>query len=196
MTSFPRTLAPLVVLGAILAPVPPAHASVTPPRGAAAAQPRAPLVVQGRVTDEARNPLAGAQVGVEGAPAGAVTNDDGTYRLTLAQPAARTTLLVRRIGYRPQRLVLTQAEGTVTQDVSLVRDVLQLSEIVTTSTRVATERSQLGTTIATVGGDEIAKANTPQLDAALSGKVSGAFVQQMSGRPAVERACASADCRH
>jgi TonB-dependent SusC/RagA subfamily outer membrane receptor len=32
-------------------------------------------------------------------------------------------------------------------------------------------------------GNEIAQANTPQLDAALAGKVSGALVQQMSGTP-------------
>ena len=41
--------------------------------------------------------------------------------------------------------------------------------------RAETERSTLGTTIATVGGDELANTNAVQVDAALSGKVSGAI---------------------
>ncbi|HVE80354.1 MAG TPA: TonB-dependent receptor, partial [Gemmatimonadaceae bacterium] len=144
---------------------------------------RAQLTVQGRVSDEGGRPVAGAQVSVEGTTAGTVAGDDGTYRLTLTAPRAPVTLVARFIGFRPQRATLQQTEGAVTQDFTLPRDVLQLSEVVTTGSRVATERSQLGATLSTVGGDQLAHAATPQIDVALAGKVPGALVTQSSGTP-------------
>ena len=68
-------------------------------------------------------------------------------------------------------------------DFALPRDVLELSEVVTTATRTETERAQLGATLATVSGTAIGNAVTPQLDVALSGKVPGALVTQNSGTP-------------
>src|SRR5205823_8262103 len=142
-------------------------------------------VVQGHVVDQARNPLGGAQLSVEGTGAGAVSNDEGSYRFTVAQPPAQLVLLVRRIGYRPQRVTVSPdgGGGAVTRDFTLVRDVLQLSEIVTTGTRVATERSQLGATISSVDSSQLVNAVTPQIDVALAGKVPGALVTQNSGTP-------------
>src|SRR4051794_9446698 len=118
MSASRRAVASLVYLGATLTPA--RHAAAGHAHAATA---QATLVVQGRVTDEARNPIAGAQLGVEGGTAGAVSNDDGTFRLTITQPRANTVVLVRRIGYRPQRVTLTETSGSVTRDFSLVRDV-------------------------------------------------------------------------
>jgi TonB-dependent SusC/RagA subfamily outer membrane receptor len=92
-------------------------------------------------------------------------------------------LLVRSIGYKPARQIITQTDGAITQDFRLATDVLKLGEVVVTASRGETERTTLGTTIATVSGDELSRAGAPQIDAALAGKVSGALVQQASGTP-------------
>ena len=144
---------------------------------------RAQFVVAGRVLDNDSKALPGAQVLIEGTTVGTVAVDNGGYRLVVNSPRAGMVLLVRALGYKPARQTLTQVTGSMNQDFRLTPDVLRLGEVVVTSSRGETERSTLGATIATVGGDEISKANTVQVDAALSGKVSGALVQQMSGQP-------------
>jgi TonB-dependent SusC/RagA subfamily outer membrane receptor len=144
---------------------------------------RAQLTITGRVTGDAGNGLSTAQVLIEGTTIGTATTDDGTYRLVVPTPRTGMVLLVRSIGYKPARQIITQTEGTITQDFRLATDVLKLGEVVVTASRGEAERTTLGTTIATVSGENIASAGAPQVDAALAGKVSGALVQQASGTP-------------
>ena len=157
--------------------------TTAPPLLAQGAATRAPLTIQGRVTDAAQNPVASAQVVVEGQTIGTTTADDGSYRLVIARAPSPFTLVARRIGFRPARMAVTEAEGTITRNFALARDVLELSQVVTTATRTETERAQLGATLATVSGEALSNAVTPQLDVALSGKVGGALVTQNSGTP-------------
>jgi TonB-dependent starch-binding outer membrane protein SusC len=166
-----RLFAPLLVI------------AMAPALAAQGASARAPLTIQGRVTDAGRNPVAGAQVAVEGMPIGTMTDDDGSYRLVITQAPSPFTLVARRIGFRPGRAAVTETSGTITRDFTLPRDVLQLSQVVTTATRTETERAQLGATLTSVSGEALANAVTPQLDVALSGKVPGALVTQNSGTP-------------
>ncbi|MFN2635936.1 MAG: TonB-dependent receptor domain-containing protein [Gemmatimonadaceae bacterium] len=144
---------------------------------------RAQLTISGQVTDEAGRPIAGAQILIEGTTVGTLTGDNGTYRLTVASPRPGMSLLARSISFKPGRRVISETTGAVTQDFRLAPDVLELSQVVVTASRGEAERSTLGTTIATVDGDEVARAGTPQVDAALSGKVSGALVETTSGTP-------------
>src|SRR5688500_313908 len=143
----------------------------------------AQLTITGRVTGDAGNGLPAAQVLIEGTTVGTATNDDGVYRLVVPAPRAGMVLLVRSIAYKPARQAITETDGTISRDFQLTPDVLRLSEVVVTASRGETERTTLGMTIATVGGEEIARAPVPQIDAALSGKVAGALVQQASGTP-------------
>ncbi|NUO93570.1 MAG: TonB-dependent receptor [Gemmatimonadaceae bacterium] len=156
--------------------------TTAPPLLAQGAATRA-LTIQGRVTDAAQNPVASAQVVVEGQTIGTTTADDGSYRLVIARAPSPFTLVARRIGFRPARMAVTEIEGTITRNFALARDVLELSQVVTTATRTETERAQLGATLATVSGEALSNAVTPQLDVALSGKVAGALVTQNSGTP-------------
>ena len=143
----------------------------------------AQLVVAGRVIGDGARGLPGAQVLIEGTTIGTIAAENGVYRLVVASPRPGMVLLVRSLGYKPARQTLTQTAGSMSQDFRLTLDPLRLGEVVVTSSRGETERATLGTTISTVGGDEISRAGTIQVDAALSGKVSGALVQQMSGQP-------------
>ena len=143
----------------------------------------AQLTVTGRVTDDGGRPIPAAQVTVEGTTLGAVAGEDGSYRLVVAAPRSPLAIVARRVGYRPARTTVTETSGSVARDFTLQRDVLQLSQVVVTGTGVATERAQLGATIATVSGTQLADAATPQIDVALAGKVPGALVQPNSGTP-------------
>jgi TonB-dependent SusC/RagA subfamily outer membrane receptor len=144
---------------------------------------RAQLTIEGRVTDESGRPVVGAQVGVEGVPIGAVAVADGRYRLVIASPRPPVAVLARYVGFRPGRDTVTATSGTVTVDFTLSRDVLQLSQMVVTGTGVATERRELGATLGTVSAEELTAVATPQIDAALAGKVSGVLVAPSSGSP-------------
>jgi TonB-dependent SusC/RagA subfamily outer membrane receptor len=143
----------------------------------------AQLTITGRVIGDAGNPLPTAQILIEGTTIGTAANDEGVYRLVVPTPRSGMVLLVRSIGYKPARQIVTQTEGALTHDFRLSPDVLKLSEVVVTASRGETERTTLGTTIATVSGEELSRAGAPQIDAALAGKVSGALVQQASGTP-------------
>lgn len=147
----------------------------------AAAQ--AQLTVQGRVTGDNGEPLAGARISVPGTPLETVSGGDGTYRLVIAAPGAQTVVQVRFLGYKSQRRTIAQSSGSVTADFELVRDVLLLDQVVVTGTAASTERGALGNSIATVNAGDIANTGAQQLDAALTGKVPGALIQQTSGTP-------------
>ncbi len=165
-----RTLLRFAALGLVAAMAVPAIAE-------------AQLTVTGRITDETGRGISTATVLVEGTRVGAISDDDGTYRLFVPEPQAPVVLIVRALGYKPQRFPLTVSSGQTEQNAQLTRDILNLSQMVTTATRVETERASLGASLATVTGREIANAGVPQVDAALAGKVPGALVQLNSGTP-------------
>jgi TonB-dependent starch-binding outer membrane protein SusC len=144
---------------------------------------QAQLTVTGRVTDATGGGIAAASVLIDGTRVGTVTTEDGTYRLVVSSPQPPLVLLVRALGYKPQRFPLGTTSGQVTQDARLERDILNLSQLVVTASRVETERASLGASLATVTGGDVANAGVPQVDAALAGKVPGALVQLNSGTP-------------
>ncbi len=144
---------------------------------------QAQLTVSGRVTDETGRGLPSASILIDGTRLGTTSGDDGTYSLVVAEPTPAMVLLVRAFGYKPQRFPLSATAGQVTQNAQLTRDILNLSQLVITATRVETERASLGASLATVTGTEIANAGVAQVDAALAGKVPGALVQLNSGTP-------------
>src|SRR5688500_17279152 len=125
----------------------------------------AQLTITGRITGDAGNPLPVAQVLIEGTTVGTATNADGTYRLVIPAPRAGMVLVVRSIAYKPARQAITETDGTITRDFRLMPDVLRLGEVVVTAPRGETERTTLGMTISTVGGEEIARAPVAQIDA-------------------------------
>jgi hypothetical protein len=70
----------------------------------------AQLVLAGSVRDAQGNPLELVVVGLEGQPGGATTGPDGSFRLRVVRAltaGTRVTLVARRLGYQPQRQVLT-----------------------------------------------------------------------------------------
>jgi outer membrane receptor protein involved in Fe transport len=90
-------------------------------------------------------PIALAEVTVEGTTLRAVTDDDGRYRIT-GIPAGTQFIIVRSVGFAPVRLTVSvPSTGIVTRDIALAATALELPEIVVTAPPVARARGELAT---------------------------------------------------
>ena len=150
------------------------------------ALPLAPLeaqdrTVSGTVTDSAGGqPLENVRVAVRGTALGTVTGANGRFVIT-GVPAGAVTLTVRRIGYRAAEQEV--APGQTEVEVALVRDLLQLEEVVVTGQATAVERRNLANAVATVSGEEVARVSSQSVEHALQGRVPGAVISTNSGAP-------------
>jgi TonB-linked SusC/RagA family outer membrane protein len=134
-----------------------------------------PTRVQGLVTNDARQPLAGVSVGIASLGVGAFTGDDGRYTFTV--PAGRgnqqVTLTARRIGFQPVSASINLSAGTVTKDFLLASSPTQLEGVVVTALGITREKSQLGTAMQQVDQAELNRTHDQSIVNQLAGKVSG-----------------------
>lgn len=134
-----------------------------------------PATVTGRVVSSAGGALPTASISVQGTDVSTVAGADG--RFTLEVPSGRFTsgeevqLVAEFIGYESVTRTVTLTAGqTLTQDFSLGLDPLRLTEIVATGQGLESRRERVGSTIATVSGAEVIRANETNVVAALSSK--------------------------
>jgi TonB-linked SusC/RagA family outer membrane protein len=131
--------------------------------------------VNGRVTDEKGDPIAGASVQVKGTKTGTTSNNDGTFTLKAANGA---TLTVSALGYESKNVA---AAANVT--VKLAADVRALSEVVVTGSGVATSRKKLGISTESITSAKLPIVPAASIDQALIGKIPGAQISTVSGNP-------------
>ena len=137
--------------------------------------------IAGTVTDSAGGqPLENVRVAVRGTALGTVTGANGRFVIANA-PTGPLTLMVRRIGYRAAEQEVGAGETEV--EVALVRDLLQLEEVVVTGQATAVERRNLANAVATVSGEEVSRVSSQSVEHALQGRVAGAVIQTNSGAP-------------
>lgn len=141
------------------------------------------LTIVGTVTDENGEPLLSANVKARGTTFGNVTDNSGNYLFLIPSPSAQTVIEASYIGYKTVRQTVTQTKGTVKLNFTLPVDVLQLDEFVVTGTSTAAAKREQGSSISTVSPKELQMVPVSSIDRALSGKFSGALVQQNSGNP-------------
>lgn len=110
--------------------------------------------ISGRITEAGSDrPIPHAQVGVVGSTAGAVTDGEGRYVLSVAPGQA--TVRVVRIGFAGQNRTVTVTAGqTVTVDFQLESVAMKLNPIVTTATGQQ-RRIEVGNAIAQVNAVDI-----------------------------------------
>ena len=133
------------------------------------------LTVNGRVTDEKGDPIAGASVQVKGTRTGTTANTDGTFTLKAANGA---TLVVSALGFESKSVA---AAANVT--VKLATDVKALSEVVVTGSGVATSRKKLGISTESISSAKLPIVPAASIDQALIGKIPGAQISSVSGNP-------------
>jgi len=132
--------------------------------------------VKGRITSsQDGSGLPGVNVVVKGTTNGTVTDVDGNY--TIVAPASGT-LVFSFIGLKSQEIVI--GERTVI-DVPMDQDVTQLSEVVVTALGIEKSAKSIGYSVAKVKSDELNQAKAFNVSQALTGKVAGLQINNVSG---------------
>jgi len=134
--------------------------------------------VTGVVTSLADNqPLPGVSVIVKGTSKGASTDFDGNYSIDNVESNA--ILVFSYLGYKTKEVNI---EGRSQVNVSLGDDVAVLDDVVIVGYG-SKKKSEIISSISTVKTEDLTKASVPNLESALSGRLSGVFSRQTSGEP-------------
>jgi TonB-linked SusC/RagA family outer membrane protein len=134
--------------------------------------------VTGKVADTKGEPLIGANVLAKGTTAGATTDVDGNYRLSV--PAGATTLVVSYTGYSTKELALG-ASNIV--DVVLADDAKVIGEVVVTALGIQRDKKSLGYSATDIKSDEIVQRSESDPIRTLASKVPGVIIQGGGGAP-------------
>jgi TonB-linked SusC/RagA family outer membrane protein len=134
--------------------------------------------VSGKVTSATDGiGIPGVNVIVKGTTNGAVTDGSGNYVVTV--PAEGSVLVFSSVGSTAEEI--TVGNQTVI-NVALVDDIKQLGEIIVTGYSTVT-KEDLSSSIAVVGGQELAQRPNPSVDQLLQGRASGVQVTAVNGKP-------------
>lgn len=137
-------------------------------------------VISGKVTDAAGNALSGISVVVKQTSAGVATDAEGKFKLSV--PNDNVTVVISGTGFKTQSFKAGDISGEL--NVKLEEDVARLDEVVVTGISTSVKRRNLANAVATISSKQlngVAPAQT--FDAALNGKIPGAYVNANSGAP-------------
>jgi len=140
--------------------------------------------IVGHVTDSrSHEGIPGVAVRIEGGTQGALTDQDGAYRIPGVTPATYT-VSARRIGYTAARVQVTVvADQDATADLALEAAATSLDQVVVTGTVGAEQRRSIGNAVASVSApDVLAKSASPNLGSLLNARAPGVVVVPNSGR--------------
>ena len=138
--------------------------------------------ITGTVRDQGSgDPVAAAQVFLEGLNLGALTQADGSYSITDV-PAGSHTLTVQFLGFRSESVVVTVAAGqSVVQNFFLSQQALQLDELVVTGTAAASRVREIGNSVAVLDAGIAEVQPISNVSDLLRARLPGVVVQQGSG---------------
>ncbi len=137
--------------------------------------------VSGIVNDNSNAPVVGASILIKGTTVGTFTNLNGEFSLNTAKGQV---LQISYIGFTTQEIVVKDNRSL---SITLVENDRILDDVVVVgySTR---SREKLISSVGTISNAELAKTTTPNLENALTGRVSGVFSRQSSGEPGSDAA--------
>jgi TonB-linked SusC/RagA family outer membrane protein len=159
-------------------------ALLAPPAVSAAQIPQGSAVIVGQVTDaRSGQGIPAVTVQLEGTRSGAVTGQDGRYRITGA-PAGVHSVHVRRIGYASaSRQVTVPAEGSVTVSFALEAAAASLDEVVITGTAGGEQRRSIGNAVTTINAEDAKSKSVAQNVSSLIGaRAPGVIIAPNTGR--------------
>src|SRR2546423_2311619 len=138
--------------------------------------------ISGRVIDATSNaPVASAQVQVVGTTRGAVTGDDGRYRIAAVRPG-QYQVRALRLGYQASSQTVDVASGGTSEaSFALSPAAISLEQVVTTATGERERKRQIGSAVSTLQPQPEQIASAQNVSQLLSGKVPGVDVQQAGG---------------
>ncbi len=137
-------------------------------------------MVSGKITSAKGEELAGVSITIAGTHKGTVSDSAGIYHI---RPASKDDVLVfSLLGYKNRQV---KAGSSATQDIVLEPAAQELTEVViTTGLASSIKKSNAANAVVSLSSGRITGTTTPStLDGALSGKIVGANITQMSGAP-------------
>ncbi|HVW13352.1 MAG TPA: carboxypeptidase-like regulatory domain-containing protein, partial [Mucilaginibacter sp.] len=135
-----------------------------------------PIVVKGKVTDEQGLSLPGATVKVKGTNTATSTDANGNFSITV--PDKTAVLVVSFVGYNVQQVTVGDRTNI---NISLVAATGSLNSVVVTALNIKREARSLGYAEQTVTGNDVVKADPPNISEGLMGKVSGLNITVPNG---------------
>jgi len=124
-------------------------------------------------------PLIGATITVKGTSSGTVTDIDGKYNISAAGDAI---LVVSYTGFTTQEIAVNNRTQI---DLSLNVDTEVLDEVVVVGYGTQKKGTLTGA-VAAIGGEELEKSLSPNLGAALAGKVAGLYIDTQTAQPGAD----------
>ncbi len=135
--------------------------------------------VTGRITDTKLVPLAGVSVVVAKTTTGTATDADGKFNLSVPENAS---LVISLTGFKSQTIKVGPAQTDI--QVKLDEDIARLDEVVVTGLATTVKRSNLANAVGTISSKQLTGVAPAQtFDAALNGKITGAYINANSGAP-------------
>ncbi|HEU4553892.1 MAG TPA: SusC/RagA family TonB-linked outer membrane protein [Chitinophaga sp.] len=136
-------------------------------------------VVRGSVTaSDGGQPLPGVTIQVKGGAAGATTNADGRFSITV--PTTNATLVFSFVGYLKKEVPLN---GQTSLQVTLTPDTRELQQVVVTALGIKKEKRALGYAVQDVSGADLITSKQTNVVNALQGKVAGVQISSTGGAP-------------
>ena len=133
--------------------------------------------VKGVVKDTSGEPLIGVNVLLKGSTAGAITDIDGTFDLTVN--GDKSVLVFSFVGFEKKEVPV---KGRSFLTVTLTEDNTQLEEVVVVGYGTQ-KRQEITGSVASVSRKEIMTVNTANMTSALQGKIPGLNIKQNTGEP-------------
>ncbi|MCW9705947.1 SusC/RagA family TonB-linked outer membrane protein [Fodinibius salsisoli] len=135
--------------------------------------------ISGTITDSQTDEVVvGANVYIPSIERGTSTNIDGQFSIDNLAPGTYT-LRVTFVGYKALNREVEAGETDL--NIQLEPDLIGLDDIIVTAQQIERQSREIGTSIASVSGEEITKARDTNLLNSLSGKVSGVDIGSQSG---------------
>lgn len=142
--------------------------------------------LSGKITENGTGlPVSGASVFIENTSFGGISDFDGNYSFNATLSEDSFTLVTSYLGFTTKRTTVELGQSTtVSTNIVLVEDLLNLDEVIVTGNTIGVNKRTLGNAISSVKAEDLVNNGATAVDQAISGKVSGALVQQNSGDPA------------
>ncbi|AXY77440.1 SusC/RagA family TonB-linked outer membrane protein [Paraflavitalea soli] len=140
----------------------------------------AQVAVTGTVTDASGKTIPGASIRLKNSNLGTSSDANGKFSFTI--PGTGGTLEISAISFKSQTLQVSAANSSLS--IQLADDVGKLDEVIVTGLATSVKRRNLANAVATISSKELSGTAPAQtFDAALNGKITGAYINANSGAP-------------
>lgn len=132
-------------------------------------------MIQGKVSNESGQVLAGTAVKVKGSTHATVTDEKGTFAIPVFK---KTILQFSQLGYQKIDIPVLKENPLI---ITMLAKTNELEEVVVTALDIKKEERKIGYSISTISGESISKARTSNAILALEGQISGLNVNGVFG---------------